>query len=73
MTSTLTLILIADVVEPEAVKAVRRARFSKSYRFSLRGWATGRAAAADLGGGCVYASRDAKDLERHLLALMRAQ
>ena len=62
-----------ELVEPEAARAVRRAKFSKSYRFSLRGWATGRAAAADLGGGCVYASRDAKDLERHLLALMRAQ
>ena len=73
MASTLTLILIAETVEPEAARAVRRAKFSKSYRFSLRGWATGRAAAADLGGGCVYASRDAKDLERHLLALMRAQ
>ena len=72
MASTLTLILIAETVEPEAARAVRRAKFSKSYRFSLRGWATGRAAAADLGGGCVHASRDAKDLERHLLALMRA-
>ena len=73
MASTLTLILIAETVEPEAARAVRRAKFSKNYRFSLRGWATGRAAAADLGGGCVHASRDAKDLERHLLGLMRAQ
>lgn len=73
MASTLTLILIAETVEPEAARAVRRAKFSKSYRFSLRGWATGRAAAADLGGGCVHASRDAKDLKKHLLALMRAQ
>ena len=73
MASTLTLILIAEAVEPEAARAVRRAKFSKNYRVSLRGWATGRAAAADLGGGCVYASREAKDLERHLLALMRAQ
>ena len=73
MASTLTLILIAATVEPEAARAVRRAKFSKNYRFSLRGWATGRAAASDLGGGCVHASRDAKDLERHLLGLMRAQ
>ena len=73
MASTLTLILIAEAVEPEAARAVRRAKFSKNYRFSLRGWATGRAVAADLGGGCVHASRDAKDLERHLLGLMRAQ
>ena len=73
MASTLTLILIAETVEPEAARAVRRAKFSKNYWFSLRGWATGRAAAADLGGGCVHASRDAKDLEKHLLGLMRAQ
>ena len=73
MASTLTLILVCEVVEPEAARAVRRARFSRSYRFSLRGWATGRVAAADLGGGCVYASRDARDLERHLRALMQAQ
>ena len=73
MASTLTLMLLCEAVEPEAARAVRRARFSKNYRFSLRGWATGRAVAADLGGGCVYASRDAKDLEKHLLSLMRAQ
>ncbi len=73
MASTLTLMLLCEAVEPEAARAVRRARFSKNYRFSLRGWATGRAAAADLGSGCVYASRDAKDLEKHLLGLMRAQ
>ena len=73
MASTLTLILIAETVEPEAARAVRRAKFSKSYWFSLRGWAAGRAAAADHGGACVHDSRDAKDLERHLLGLMRAQ
>ena len=73
MASTLTLILIAEAVEPEAARAVHRAKFSRNYWFSLRGWATGRVAAADLSGGCVHASRDAKDLEKHLLALMRAQ
>ena len=73
MASTLTLILVCEVVEPEAAKAVRRAKFSKNYWFSLRGWATGRVVAADLGGGCVYASRGAKDMERHLLGLMRDQ
>ena len=73
MASSLTLILLCNEVEPEAARAVRRARFSKSYRFSLRGWATGRVAAADLGSGCAYASRDARDLKAHLLGLMRAQ
>lgn len=73
MASTLTLILLCHTVEPEADRAVRRARFSKSYYFSLRGWVTGRIAAADMGSGCVYASRDAKDLKAHLLGLMQAQ
>lgn len=73
MASTLTLILIAEAVEPEAARAVHRAKFSRNYWFSLRGWATGRVAAADLSGSCVHASRDAEDLKRHLLALMRAQ
>ena len=73
MASTLTLILLCESVEPEAAKAVRRAKFSKSYCFSLRGWVTGRIAAADAGRRCAYASRDAKDLKAHLLGLMRAQ
>ena len=73
MASTLTLILLCEAVEPAAARAVCRAKFSKSYRFSLRGWVTGRIAAADLGSGCAYASRDAKDLKAHLLGLMRAQ
>ena len=73
MASTLTLILLCGTVEPEAAKAVCRAKFSKSYRFSLRGWATGRVAAADVGSGCAYASHDAKDLKAHLLGLMQAQ
>ena len=73
MASTLTLILLCETVEPQAAKAVEKARFSKNYRFSLRGWAMGRAVAADLGGGSVYAGRDAKDLKKHLLGLMRSR
>lgn len=73
MASTLTLILLCNAVEPDAAKAVRRAKFTKNYRFSLRGWVTGRVAAADAGNGCAYASHDAKDLKAHLLGLMRAQ
>ena len=73
MASTLTLILLSDAVEPEAARAVQRAKFSKSYCFTLRGWVTGRVVAADAGSNCVFASRDAKDLKAHLLGLLRAQ
>lgn len=70
MASYLTLIFVCDAVEEAAARAVKKAKFSKNYRFSLRGWATGRVVAADLGLGCVYAGREAKDLEKHLRALL---
>ena len=44
------------VGQKDALQAIRRARFTKNYRFSLRGWATGRLLAVDLSSGVMTAN-----------------
>lgn len=51
------VILVADALPEETVKAVRRKRFSKSYHFSLHGYSELLAAAVDLEKGRAYTNK----------------
>lgn len=50
MSSGLDLVLVADTVNADAARLLKRFRFRKSYRFGFRGWADVRLAAVDLSG-----------------------
>lgn len=38
MSTFSTLVILADTIEPEAKKLIKRTRFSKYYRLALHGW-----------------------------------
>lgn len=38
MCSYVTLVILADVIDPEAKKLIRRIRFQKNFRLALHGW-----------------------------------
>ena len=38
MYTYLTCVVVADEIEPDAAKALKKSRIQKSFRFSLRGW-----------------------------------
>lgn len=47
MYTYLTCVIVADEIEPEAAKALKKSRIQKSFRFSLRGWMELHTAALD--------------------------
>ncbi|MCQ2437957.1 MAG: hypothetical protein MJ099_06130 [Clostridia bacterium] len=65
MVSYLTVIFLCDKIDPSAAQAVKKAKFTKNYLFSIRGWATGRVLAMD-GSGTVVANRDGREHEKLL-------
>lgn len=38
MSSRVTLVVLADVIDPEAQKLLKKTRFRKNYRLALHGW-----------------------------------
>ena len=38
MSSFVTLVILADVIDPEAKKLLKRTRFHKNWRLALHGW-----------------------------------
>ncbi|MGN0970335.1 MAG: hypothetical protein ACI4OY_00145 [Aristaeellaceae bacterium] len=71
MYSYLTVVYLCERMEPEAAKAVRRLRFTKNYRFSLRGWATGRALAVEVPTGKMAFNAQGKEMRRHFQQLLK--
>lgn len=71
MYTYLTLIFLCNEVQEDALRAVRRARFTKNYRFSLRGWATGRLLAVDLSSGVLAANAAGKELRPLFARLLK--
>ena len=48
MSSALTLVVVANQVDDDAMKLARKAKFRKNYKFSLHGWTDLRVAVVDL-------------------------
>lgn len=72
MYSYLTVVYLCGRMEPEAARAVRKLRFTKNYRFSLRGWATGRALAVEVPTGKMAFNAQGKEMRRHFQQLLKA-
>lgn len=70
MYSYLTLIFLCGRANEEALAAVRRAKFTKNYCLSLRGWATLRAVAAVTGEARAVSNAEGRELQRHFAGLL---
>ncbi len=62
MYSYVTLIIVADLLPDEIIKEIKKAKYHKTYLFSLHGWMHLRIAAVDLSNGKVYSNQRGKDL-----------
>lgn len=72
MYTYLTVIFVCGDVQEDARRAIRKLKFTKNYRFSLRGWASGRALAVDLSCGRVYANAAGREMVKHFESLLKA-
>lgn len=56
MFSNVGLIVLANTIEPDAVKLLKKTRFRKNYRLSFWGWTELQLAATELSTGRFYAN-----------------
>ena len=56
MFSNVGLIVLANTMEPEAVKLLKKTRFRKNYKLSFHGWTELQLAAMEVSTNCFYAN-----------------
>ena len=61
MYTYLTCVIIADTADPGAVKALKKSRIQKSFRFSLRGWMELHTALLDRSSGRTFVNRSGRE------------
>jgi hypothetical protein len=61
MYTYITCLILADETEPEAVKALKKCRIEKSFRFSLHGWMELHTAVLDRENGRTYTNRSGRE------------
>ena len=54
--SNVGLVILANTIEPEAQKLIKKTRFRKNYRLSLWGWTDYQLAAMEVSTNCFYAN-----------------
>ena len=68
MTSYLSLVIIADEVDADVVRAVKKTRFRKNFKLGFEGWADLRVAVIDLSASSVITNAMGKELRTSLEA-----
>ena len=66
MSTFATLVVLADTIEPEAKKLIKKTRFHKNYRLALHGWMEYHIAAMEIS-NCRFLSNPAGKETRKLL------
>ena len=56
MFSNVGLVILANTIEPEAVKLLKKTRFRKNYKLSFHGWTEYQLAAMEVSTNCFYAN-----------------
>ena len=56
MFSNVGLIILANTIDPEACKLIKKTRFRKNYRLSLYGWTEYQLAAMEVSTNCFYSN-----------------
>ena len=64
--SDVSLIILADTLDAEAARAVKKLRHSASYRFGLWGWSNYRILAYDISSGKAFANRLGAPLKKYV-------
>ena len=66
MYSFITTVFVADEIEQDALKFIRRRRFNKSYKFGLHGSSPLRTAALDTGKEKIVTNNMGRDLRKQI-------
>lgn len=66
MCSLITAVFLADHVDPDLERELKRFHYYKSFRFSLHGWTAFQLAVVDLTRGRVITNREGKRLKQYL-------
>lgn len=66
MCSYVTLVVVADTIDPEAVKLMKRTRYRKNYRLALHGWMEYHVAAMELSTTSFYSNPAGKEAKKTL-------
>ena len=68
MTSYLSLVVVADAVDDDARRAVKKTRFRKNFKLGFQGWADLRLAVVDLSMSSIVTNAMGKELRASLEA-----
>ena len=71
MYSFITAVFVADEAEQDALKFIRRRRFTKSYRFGFYGSSPLKTAALDIGREKVVTNNMGRDLRKQILNICK--
>lgn len=66
MYSYVSLVIITDLVAEDAKKEIKKAKFHKTYLYSLHGWMHLRIAVVDLSNNHVYTNKQGEDMKKLL-------
>lgn len=66
MSSRVTLVALADVIDPEAVKLLKKTRFRKNYRLALHGWMEYQIAAMECSTQNFFSNPAGKEVRKTL-------
>ncbi len=62
--SDVTLIVLADHIDPDALASVKKRKHYQSYRFSLQGWSNFRLIALETSTGTLACNRQGQNLKK---------
>lgn len=65
--SDVTLVILADSIDDDAKKMIKKTKFYKSYKFSFWGWSHFRLVVKELSSNKVYFNRFGSDLKKVLI------
>lgn len=70
MYTYITPVFVCEKCEPDALKALKKCRIHKLFRFSLHGWLDVRLAACQVASGTIDTNRTGRDMEKQLKAIL---
>lgn len=71
--SYIIVVFLADVIQPEAAKAIRRRKFHKDYKFGIMGWSSMKTAAVELEKEMVLTNKMGSSLKKFFKKLLRSE
>jgi len=66
MSSMVSLVILADTIDPEAQKLIKQTRFRKSYRLALHGWMEYQIAAMEISTNSFFSNPAGKGAKKTL-------